>query len=257
MKISVIVASYNSAKTIRDTFESILNQTYSDYEVIVKDGGSSDGTVEIIKEYELKFDGRLKWNSEPDLGIYDAMNKGIELSTGDVVGILNSDDFFSADSVLSRINGEFASNEDISAVYGDVRYVKADDTAKCVRYFSSRYYRPWMARLGFIVAHPSFYCRREVFCQYGLYDLDFKVSSDFEMVTRLLYVNRISAKYLDMDFVTMRTGGESNSGLESRKRVNRDIRLALKKHGIYSNQILQGLRYIWRIGEIVYTKLKY
>ena len=159
MKISLITVSFNSAETIRDTFESVLAQNYEDYEYIVVDGLSKDGTVDIIKEYEPKFNGRMHWISEKDSGLYDAMNKGIRMATGEVVGILNSDDFFSDNSVLESVNNGF-STVSTDAVYADVKYVKQDDLQSVVRHYSSKSFRPWKMRIGLIPAHPSFYARK-------------------------------------------------------------------------------------------------
>ena len=136
MKISIITATYNSGKTVRDTIESILRQTYTDYEYIIKDGGSKDDTLDIVKEYAPRFGDRLKVVSEPDLGIYDAMNKGFQMATGDVIGILNSDDFYTSDDALRVIADTFANN-DIDATYGDIHFVNDDDLTKMVRYYSS------------------------------------------------------------------------------------------------------------------------
>lgn len=256
MKTSIITATFNSGRTVRDTLESVLRQSFTNYEYIIKDGGSKDNTLEIVKEYAPQFGDRLKIVSAPDKGIYDAMNIGLQMATGDVVGILNSDDFFTSDDALQKIADAFEQN-DIDATYGDIHFVKDVNLNKCTRYFSSRYFRPWMLRFGFMPAHPSFYCKKSVFEKYGLYDLQYRTSSDFEMMVRLLWKHKIKTKYINMDFVTMRAGGESTAGLASKRKVNNDIARSLKAHGIYTNQVLQALRYLWRIGELIYTRIKY
>lgn len=263
MKISVITATWNSGKTIGDTLRSVLNQSFTNVEHIIKDGGSKDDTLEICKSFEQKYytDGdkgrTINILSDKDKGIYDAMNQGIEAATGDVIGILNSDDFYTSDDVLARVAEEFEKSPELEAVYGDIHFVKDENLKKCTRYFSSRYFRPWALRFGFMPAHPSFYVCREVYEKYGLYDLDFRTSSDFEMMVRLFVKEKIRAKYINKDFVTMRAGGESTAGLAAKKKVNQDIAGSLRKHGIYSNQVFQSMRYIWRIGELLYTKTKY
>ena len=263
MKISVITATWNSGRTIGDTLRSVFNQSFTNVEHIIKDGGSKDDTLEICKNFEQKYykdecKGRtINILSDKDKGIYDAMNQGVKAATGDVIGILNSDDFYTSDDVLARVAEEFEKNPQLEAVYGDIHFVKDENLKKCTRYFSSRYFRPWALRFGFMPAHPSFYVRREVYDKYGLYDLDFRTSSDFEMMVRLLLKEKIRSKYINKDFVTMRAGGESTAGLEAKRKVNRDIAGSLKKHGVYSNQFFQSLRYFWRIGEILYTKIKY
>ena len=248
MKISIITATFNSGKTVRDTFVSVLNQTYDNYELIVVDGGSKDDTLEIIRHYEPIFKGRMKWISEPDRGIYDAMNKGIAMATGDVVGILNSDDFYSSNGILRMVASSMR-NKNIDAVYGDVHYVHDNDLGKCVRYYSSRaFHRVWM-RFGFMPAHPSFYCRREVYEKYGTFDLSYKVAADFECLLRLIFLHRIRTMYLPLDFVTMRTGGASTQGFASHKQIMSDHQLAFKKNGVYSNVFMECLRYVYKIYE--------
>lgn len=257
MKVSIVTATYNSGKTVKDTIESVLKQSYRDIEFIIKDGGSKDNTLEICREYEANFEGRMKIISVPDKGIYDAMNKGFEAAAGDVIGILNSDDFFSTDDVIEKMVKEFEKDETLDAVYGDIHFVKNEDLSKCTRYYSSKMFRPWLLRFGFMPAHPSFYCKKAVFDKYGLYDLQYRTSSDFEMMVRLLWGNKIKTKYIPMDFVTMRAGGESTAGLASKKKVNNDIARSLKAHGIYTNQVFQMVRYAWKACELVVTKIKY
>ena len=256
MIISIITATYNSARTVRDTFRSVLSQDCTDYEYIVIDGGSEDGTVDLIREYEPLFGGRMKWISEPDRGIYDAMNKGIRMATGEVVGILNSDDFYTSGDILSSVVSAFSDDDGLDAVYGDIHFVDDSDLEKCVRYYSSRpFHRRWM-RFGFMPAHPSFYCRRSVYEQYGTFDLSYKVAADFECLLRLLFIHRIRTRYLPLDFVTMRTGGASTSGMASHRRIMRDHQLAFKKNGVYSNVLFECLRYVYKIGEIIEYRIK-
>ena len=254
MKISIITATYNSGKTVGDTLKSVLAQTYHDYELLVVDGASKDNTLEVVKKMEPLFGGRMRYISEPDKGIYDAMNKGIRMATGEVIGILNSDDFYTSDDALACIAWTLE-NEKVDAVYGDIHYVDDEDLKKCVRYYSSKPFRRWMMRLGFMPAHPSFYCRKEVYEKYGAFDAEnYRVAADFENLLRLIFVNKIKTHYISKDFVTMRTGGASNSGLESHKRIMRDHLKALKKNGVYSNIFLLGLRYLYKIGEILKSK---
>lgn len=157
MKVSIVTVTFNSAKTLRDTIESILMQDYADWEYIIVDGLSKDETVSIIKGYEPKFNGRMKWISEKDRGLYDAMNKGIKMASGDIVGIINSDDFFHRSDVISKVAEAFNLNNNIEAVYGDVRFVNENNLEKTVRYYSSKNFKPWRFRFGFMPAHPSFY----------------------------------------------------------------------------------------------------
>ena len=252
MKISIIVATFNSGQSLENTFRSITEQQFKNWEILVVDGQSTDNTIDIVKEYEARFGGRLKWLSEPDRGLYDAMNKGLAMATGDVVGILNSDDFYTSDDVLERVAREI---EDVDAVYGDIHFVNPENLSKCVRYYSSRSFRPWQMRFGFMPAHPSFYCRRHVYQALGAFDLQFKVAADFEQLLRLIYVNRISTKYIPMDFVTMRTGGASTSGLQSHKAILRDHLRAYRKNGVRANIATESLRYAYRLLQAAFYKI--
>lgn len=254
MKISVITATFNSGKTVHDTIESMLRQTHKDIEYLIIDGGSTDDTMDIVRSYEPLFEGRMHYISEHDRGIYDAMNKGIAMATGDVVGILNSDDFYTSNNVLEQV-AKTLSDTNIDAVYGDVHYVNDDHLDKCVRYYTSRpFHRSWM-RFGFMPAHPSFYCRRSVYERYGTFDLSYKVAADFENLLRLIFVHRIRTRYIAKDFVTMRTGGASSSGLRSHKQIMHDHLRALRQNGVYSSLLLLALRYPYKICEIALTQI--
>lgn len=255
IKISVITATYNSAATIEDTLRSVLGQTYGNIEHIVVDGKSTDDTLAIVKSYADRYRRRgleLKWISEPDRGIYDAMNKGINLACGEIVGLLNSDDFFTSPSVLERVAGEFGN---IDAVYGDIHYVMPGRLDKCVRYYSSKNFRRERMRMGFMPAHPSFYCRRDIYREYGLFDIDFKIAADFEQLLRLIYINKIRTRYIPLDFVTMRTGGASSSGFSSHRRIYAEHRRAYRKNNVPSNFFLESFRYLYKIVEVCKANL--
>lgn len=254
MKITLITVTYNSSNTLKSTFESILKQSYTDIEYIVVDGSSKDNTLSIIKEYEPLFKAKLKWISEPDEGLYDAMNKGIRMATGDIVGILNSDDFFTSNNVLQEIATTFKKNKELDAIYGDIHFVNPDNLQKCVRYYSSKVFKRGLMRLGFIPAHPSFYIRRECFDKYGLYKTDYKIAADFEFLLRVIYKQKIRTKYLPMDMVTMRTGGASTSGIKSYVGIMKEHLRAFKENEIYTNVGLLSLRYIYKVGEIIKSK---
>jgi len=250
MTISIITATFSSAATVRDTIESVLRQTHKDIEFIIKDGGSKDDTLAICREYEPRFGGRMKIISCPDTGIYDAMNQGIEVATGDVVGILNSDDFYTSDDVLATINAALE-QDNCDAVYGDIHYVKSDNLDRCVRYYSSRNFTRERMMQGYIPAHPSFYCRREVYQKYGLFDTSFRVAADFEQLLRLIYIEKIRIKYIEKDFVTMRMGGASTSGIKSHVRIMKDHLRAFKKNKIKNNVFRLSLRYFSKLTEFV------
>jgi glycosyltransferase involved in cell wall biosynthesis len=242
MKVSIITTSYNSAKTIRYTIISVLNQTYKDIEYIIIDGASSDGTLEIIKEMTSAFHGRISYISEPDKGIYDAMNKGVRMATGDMVGILNSDDFFSSNNVIKRMVD--AISDDVDAIYGDVHFVNDRRLDKCIRYYSGSIFRPWMVKFGFIAPHPSFYIRKNVYNKYGLYDTQYKISADFELIARICYIHKINIKYIHQDFVTMRIGGASTKNIESRLIGLKETINACKELGIKTNRFNILLKYL-------------
>lgn len=249
MKISLITVTYNSAKTLRDTIESVLSQTYPDIEYIVIDGSSTDNTMEIVRAYEPKFGGKMKWISEKDCGIYDAMNKGIKLATGDVIGILNSDDFFTAPDVIEKIAKGF--DEDTDAVYGDIHFVNPDNLQRCVRYYSSKIFKRSLMKMGFMPAHPSFYCRKSCFEKYGYYKTDYKIAADFDLLLRFIYVNRIGIKYLPLDVVTMRLGGASTDGWKSRVTTMNEHLRSFKENGVKTNRFWLSLRYFYKATEYI------
>lgn len=250
MKISIITATYNSAKTIRNTLDSILMQTYQDYELLIQDGGSKDATLDIIAEYAPRFGDRMKVDSHQDRGIYDGLNHGCHRATGDVVGTLNSDDFYSSCDVLETIARTYSVHPEIDAVYADIHYVMPKDLNKVVRYYSSRKFNPQRMKMGYMPAHPTFYVRRSCYERYGYYDLDLKVASDFEFALRLIYIHHIRTKYIPQDWVTMRIGGASTSGLKSHLHIIRDHIKAFRKHGIAFNPLLYFCRYVGKLREL-------
>ena len=247
MKISIITVSYNSAETLEDTIKSTLNQTYTNIEYIIVDGSSKDKTIDIIKKYEPFFNGRLKWISEKDKGIYDAMNKGIRMATGDIVGILNSDDFFSSNDIIEKVIAGFTN--DVDAVYGDIHFVNPDNLQKSVRYYSSKIFKRGLMKMGFMPAHPSFYCRKECFEKFGYYKTNYKIAADFDLLLRFIYVNNIRIKYLPVDMVTMRTGGASTEGFKSRMVMMNEHLRSFKENGIKTNRFILSLRYFYKITE--------
>ena len=249
MKISLITTVYNRADTIQDTFDSVLAQTYQDIEYIVVDGGSTDGTLDLIRQVEPRFQGRMRWTSGADKGLYDAMNKGIRMATGDAVGILNSDDFFTSPDVLERVADAFVESG-AEAVYGDVHFVPTGNPDKCVRYYSSRVFRPALFRFGFMPAHPAFYVKKSCYDRFGLYSLDYQIAADFDLLVRFLYKEKIKAKYLPLDCVTMRVGGVSTEGLHSRVVLNRESVRACRKYGIRTNLLLILFKYVYKVFEL-------
>lgn len=255
MTISIITATYNSGKTLRDTLDSVLRQTYSDYEHIIIDGASSDDTLAIVREYEARYKGRLRHISEPDKGLYDAMNKGLALATGNVVGILNSDDFYTSNDILERVAAAM-SDTTIDAVYGDIHFVNDSDLSKCIRYYSSKSFRRWQMRLGFMPAHPSFYCRRSGYLQYGFFDTSYRIAADFESLLRFLFVHRIRTRYLPVDFVTMRIGGASTSGFRSYRCIIEERIRACKENGVYSDIFCQCICYACKFTGLLAYRIK-
>lgn len=246
MKVSIITATYNSAETVRDTIKSVFLQNYEDIEYIIIDGGSKDNTLDIVDEYKGIIS---KVVSEPDNGIYDAMNKGIRMATGDVVGILNSDDFYTSNNVISKIVAEFQ-KEKVDAVYGDIHFVRSHDLNTCVRYYSSKHFRSSYFRFGFMPAHPSFYVKRECYVKYGLYALDYKIAADFDILVRFIHKHKIKCKYIPLDFVTMRMGGASTDGLRSKLTLNEEDVRACRKYGIFTVRSFMMMRYVYKVFEL-------
>ena len=251
MKVSIVTVTYNSAQTLVDAMKSVLEQTYHDIEYIIVDGASTDSTIDIIRQYEPQFKIRLKWISEKDDGIYDAMNKGIQLATGDVVGILNSDDYFTSSDVIARMITAF--RDGVDAVYGDVHFIHDGEPNKCIRYYSSKHFRPFWLRFGFMPAHPSFYCRRGVYERAGYYKTDYAIGSDYEMMVRLFYGYHIRAKYLPMDFVTMRTGGASTRRVHSRLALIKDDVRGCRENGVYTNIPMICMKFLYKVFEFRFS----
>ena len=233
MKISIITVCYNSSKTIYDTIDSINKQTYLNIEHIFVDGLSSDDTINIINSTAKRNPVVI---SESDDGLYDAMNKGILLATGDIIGILNSDDIYANKNIISNIIQQIELFKADSA-YGDLIYTKADDLNHIIRYWKSSDFNKKKFLLGWMPPHPTFFVKREIYIKHGLFNLKLKSAADYEIMLRFLYKKNISTIYLNEILVKMRVGGKSNNSLISRLEGNREDRLAWKLNGLRSSLI--------------------
>lgn len=211
MKISIITAVLNKKEVMERCIRSIFSQTYQNIEYIVIDGGSTDGTLEIIKRYDGKI---AKWISEPDRGIYDALNKGLKLATGDVIGFLHADDIYAHDRVLETIvlhMTEF----NVDSCYGDLLYVDKENPDKVIRYWKSSPYRNGLFERGWMPPHPTFFVRKEIYDKYGSFNTDFKIAADYELMLRFLEKEKISTHYIPEVLIKMRVGGMSNQNLRN------------------------------------------
>lgn len=239
MKISIITVVWNNKKTIKDAIDSVLSQTYKDIEYILVDGASSDGTIEIIKSYEKKIN---KFISEPDKGIYDAMNKGINLATGNIIGILNSDDFYIDKYVVEKVAKEFEEKK-VSSVYADLIYVKPENLEKSIRYYDSSHFKPDKFPYGWMPAHPTFFVKKEIYDKYGVFKTDYKIAADYELLTRFIGKYKISYSYIKEPIVKMRIGGASTSGIKSNYILNKEIIRACRENDIYTNWLMVLSKY--------------
>ena len=234
MKISLITVCFNSGATIEDTIKSVANQTYPNIEYLVVDGLSTDNTSNIVKS----FTGIItKAISEKDSGLYDAMNKGIALASGDIIGLINSDDILADDSVLQRVSKVFLDNPEIEACYGDLCYVKSNDLTKVVRYWRSHSYHHGLFKKGWVPPHPTLYVRREVYQKYGGFDLSYRIAADFEIMLRFIATYRIKTAYIPQVLVKMRLGGTTNRNFKNILLQNLEIRRALRSHNMSSSLV--------------------
>lgn len=251
MLISIITVAYNRAHVIRDTIESVLKQKYLDYEYIIVDGASKDNTVEILKEYEAKFEGRMRWISEPDKGLYDAINKGVKMAKGDVVGIINSDDYFHRDDIFEVIAQAFEDSL-VDAIYGDERELDEGMPESEAWIYKDDKFRTWMYRLGIMPAHQTFYARKELFEKYGYYKTDYKIAADFELMLRFAYINKVKFKYVPEDILTFRTGGVSTQW-RNKMLLNSETVKACRENGLFCCLPLVWLKYLFKIRQIIKT----
>lgn len=229
--------------------DSVALQDYPAVEYIVVDGNSNDGTVNQIQD---NADNVSQWQSEPDQGMYDAMNKGIRMATGDVVGILNSDDFFYNEHVLSKINWAFAEDPKLEAIIGDIVFVKGDDGKQILRRYSAKDWKPSKFALGYMPPHPSFFVRRECFEKLGYYKTDYKIAADYELLIRFLHKGGLKWRYLPLITTKMRMGGLSTRGFQSLITLNKEIYRACRENGVYTNYAMIYSKYFFKPFEFIF-----
>ncbi len=251
MRFTLITPTFNSALTIRDTLASIQMQEYPDIEHIIIDGVSRDNTLEIVAEYPRV----SRVVSEPDRGLYDAMNKGIRLASGDVVGIINSDDFYTTPRVIKKV-AEKMSETGADALYADLEYVGAGNINRVVRTWKAGRFTPGYFYRGWMPPHPTFFVRRELYERYGMFNPDFRFSADYELMLRFLLRYRIAVCYLPEVIVRMRAGGASNANLGNRLRANREDRLAWKLNGLHPHFYTLYLKPLSKIGQYLNRRKK-
>ncbi len=228
MKVSIITATYNSASTLHDALCSVKNQNFNNIEHIIIDGLSSDQTLEIVKSYPHI----AQLVSEPDQGIYDAMNKGIRLATGDIIGILNSDDFYVSNEVISSVAEIFESDPLTDCLYADLAYVDKNDVNKIVRKWVSGPYNRLSFLNGWMPPHPTFFVRKQVYEKYGTFNEELKTAADYELMLRFLFKHGCKCAYIPDFFIKMRSGGASNQSLKARFSANKQDRLAWEINGL-------------------------
>ena len=244
MKISIVTPTYNSATTVRGTLESIMVQDYPDIEHIIIDGGSKDDTLNIISGYPHV----SKVISERDNGLYDAMNKGVRLATGEIVVVLNSDDFYTHPKVVSRV-AALLEQTSADTLYADLEYVAPDNTNRVIRHWKAGVFRPGNFHRGWMPPHPTFFVRRHLYERFGLFNISLRFSADYELMLRFLLKNNVSTCYLPEVTVRMRAGGASNANFRNRFRANREDRLAWKMNGLRPRFYTLYLKPLIKIGQ--------
>ena len=237
-RVTVVTVVFNGGKTLEQTIKSVISQSYSNIEHIIIDGGSTDGTLDILRKYDSDID---YWLSEKDNGIYDAMNKGIALATGNYIGTLNSDDYFASANALETIVLHLQAGQ-VDAAFSCLDIVDPANQARVLRKYRITSYSPFMLRIGVMPPHPTFYCKKSCFEKAGLFRTDYRIAADFEMVTRLLIKHHVTWKFIDETTVKMRSGGLSSSGLKASWVVNREIIRACKENGLYTNMFMLLLK---------------
>jgi glycosyltransferase involved in cell wall biosynthesis len=238
LKVSIITVSFNSAKTIADTIDSVLSQDFPEIEYIIVDGGSTDGTVDIIRQNENRIS---QWISEKDQGMYDAMNKGIAMATGDVIGILNSDDVYMNTHVISDLMRVMQS-QNTEVVFGDLILVDSSNQNKIIRYYDSGRFHPSKFKFGWMPAHPTVFVKRELYQKVGKFSTTYQIAADYEMLIRILAIEKASYAYYPKPVVRMRSGGASTSGISRNWILNQEIIRACKENGIYTNLFMLLLK---------------
>ena len=252
-KVSIITVVYNNVEYIKNAIQSVLSQDYLNIEYIVIDGNSNDGTISAIKEFEDQID---YFFSSSDKGIYDALNKGIEISTGEIIGILHSDDLFIDTKVVSEMVSKLQS-EDAEFIFSDLIIVNPE-TKKIIRYYMANYFKPWMLRIGWVPPHPTVFMKKTIYDEFGDYSLDYEIASDFDYFLKIFYGRKIHWTYLNRITVVMGSKGVSNSGISNKILMAKEIRRALKNNKVWSLSIFQLLRYFIRVFELlIKPKVKY
>jgi glycosyltransferase involved in cell wall biosynthesis len=244
VKISLITVCFNAEKTIEKTIQSVLSQDYPNIEYIVVDGLSKDGTMDVVNKYKNSI---AIVRSEKDKGMYDGINKGINLATGEVVGTLNADDVFANNTIVSKIAHSFLSKPNIDSIIGDISFM--NENGKQIRYYSSAKWHPGRFVWGFMPAHPGFYCKKKIFEKLGNYRTDFEIAADYELLIRFFNVNGLEYLYLPLLMVKMNLGGKSTSGFKSTKKINQEIIKACRLNHLYTNYFMLYSKYFWKIFE--------
>ena len=248
MKVSIITVVYNNEDSIKECIECVLNQTYNDIEFIVVDGKSQDGTIDIIKKYYHKID---RFISEKDKSNYDAYNKGLALSSGEIIAFLNSDDLFYDDKIIEFIVKSFRSNPDIEVIYGNITYVKKNNTSKIIRKWKSTTYYDKYFEHGNVPPHPGLFARKSVYDKSGNFDLTFDLVADHDFMFRILKINNHSSLYFDKYMVKMRLGGKTNQSLKNIFKQNIEILMIWKKYKLRPPVFLMLLRFFKRIKQFI------
>lgn len=253
MKITIITVVYNNVNTIESTIQSVLNQTYSNIEYIIIDGISTDGTIDIVKKYQ----SYLTFISQSDNGMYDALNFGIGIATGEVVGIINADDRLADNFVIEKIANHFIKNIYIDCIIGDIAFVSKSDPDKIVRYYSSKNFKPSKFAWGFMPAHPSFFCKIKFFKLFGGYKTNFEIASDYELLIRFLFIHSLRYKYLNLLITKMNLGGKSTKNIFSTFKLNKEIIKACRLNGIKTNHLMIYSKYFLKVFELFRLKKKF
>lgn len=248
--ITLITTSYNREIVLKHAMDSVLNQRFTDYEYLVIDGGSSDGTCELLREYEKKFSGRLKWISEKDNGIYDAINKGIKLSHGNIVGILNSDDFFHRDDALEIVARGFT-DQSIDAIYADCIILRNKNGIEKHFLKSNAFFKNWMFRIGIMPSHGTFYAKKSLFEKYGVYKTNYKITADFELMLRFMYINKINTHYINESLFTFSDGGVS-SHWSNKIKLNAETTQSCKDNGLFCCLPMIWMKYLFKLKKILF-----